>query len=258
MHFYTDTPVGIQPRHFVPMAKDPSRTRPSRVTDAKKAAKAGEIWYPSVTSVLNILDKPALNNWKVDQHLQTVWDLGEELADCGSYDEFFGIVKAQTQERLDAAPQAGTDIHKVLEDWLFKDRSQAEITPTEIMICDNVEKELLNREISDPMIEQYFINKEYGYAGCCDLFTDEWVIDYKSKQEASKFKPGRMAYPEQTRQLAAYGRSLCQPGFRGANIFICLETGEIDFHEHSDDSLIYAWSDFLDCLSIYQRNTYKA
>lgn len=54
MHFYTQTENGVEPKHYVPMAKEPSRTRPSRTTDAKKAAKEGEVWYPSVTGILDI------------------------------------------------------------------------------------------------------------------------------------------------------------------------------------------------------------
>ena len=128
MHFYAKTEKGIEPKHFVPMAKDPSKTRPSRTTDAKKAAKNGEVWYPSVTSVLNILDKPALVNWKVDKHLEQAFDYACEIAeslDIGSDEmkqSFNRAIKAKTQEALDAAPKAGTDIHQILEDYLFKSR----------------------------------------------------------------------------------------------------------------------------------------
>ena len=109
--------------------------------------------------------------------------------------------------------------------------------------------------------EEYFVNKEHGYAGCADLIIrgdENWVIDYKSKQEAAKFKPGKMAYPEHTRQLASYGIAFFgDKPFRAANIFICLETGEIDFHEHEQSKIESGWLDFVDCLSIYKRNTYN-
>jgi len=248
----------------VAMAKDPSRTRASRVTDAKKAANNGEVWLPSVTTILNILDKPALINWKVDQHLETAHWLMRDVAEDGGLispsddliadvDKFKREMKAKTQERMDEAPKAGTAIHEVLEDYIGKGKRP--LDKTELRICKNVEAALIKNcgDISQFRCEQYFVSDK-GYAGCADLSSPEWIIDYKSKKESAKFKPGKMAYPEHRRQLGAYGAELCDTGFRAANIFVDLESGEIDFHEH--DSVENGYLDFLDCLSIHQRNTY--
>lgn len=253
MHFYTETINGVEPRHFVAQKSDPSKTRASRVSDAKAAKKSGEVWYASVTSVLGILDKPALLNWKIDKHLEQAYAVSQDK----SFDEYINIVKAKTSDALDSAPQAGTDIHKILEDWLFENREFSNLTEVEKLICFNIEKELSNRINGDILKEQYFINKDKGYAGCADLVCNGWIIDYKSKQEKSKFIPGKMAYPEHYRQLSAYGKAFFKDaGFRAANIFICLETGEIDFHEHKKEDLDNGWLDFLDCLSLYKRNNY--
>lgn len=259
MHFYSETDGKIEPRHFVPMAKDPSKLRPSRVTDARKAAKEGSIWYPSVTTILNVLDKPALTNWKVDRHIEIAF---HEAATNEPVEDYVSRVKRLTQQKLDEAPKAGTDIHKVLEDNLLVDDAERNegLSDVEHKILDVVWSELLQREIdvAHDHLEKYFVDKVYGYAGCSDLVPPGWVIDYKSKQEAAKFKPGKMAYPEHYRQLAAYGKAIHGDNFRAANIFICLETGEIDFHEHSQEDLEKGWLDFVDCLNIFNRNTYRA
>jgi len=246
-HFYTETKNGIEPRHFVPMTKDPTRTRASRVTDAKKAAKNGELWLASVTTVLNILDKPAIVNWKVDQHLQQAWGFGA----CDNFDDYKKHIKAATREELDKAPKAGTDIHKMLELWMEGVDPESE---ADLLICENVGKALAeNTGEIGWTCEKYFLNKNHGYAGCADLTNDNWIIDYKTKQEAAKFKPGKMQYTDHKRQLAAYrGES----DKRCANLFICIETGEVDFQEVSDHDLNSAYLDFLDCLSIYRRNHY--
>lgn len=264
-HFYEKTASGIEPRHFVPMAKDPSKLRPSRVTDARKALKNGEVWYPSVTTVLNVLDKPALVNWKVDQHLQTIFESeGDELNPVmfnENYGEWLRLVKNITQDRMDLAPKAGTDIHQVLEDFIGKGVAPSD--DLEMLICENVVKALRNNcgEI-EWECEKYFVDESFGYAGCADLVgsggSHDWVIDYKSKLTADKFKPGKMVYPEHYRQLAAYEAALFDSGDeRRANIFICLETGEVDFHEHPQEKSESGWEDFKDCLSIYKRNTYN-
>ena len=262
-HFYTKTAEGkIEPRHFVEN-KSKGGLRPSRITDAKKALKeSGEVWLSSVTTVLNILDKPALVNWKVDKHLEQVFNLINSDTELRSsdLDGFLRHIKAITQESLDAAPKAGTDIHNVLE--VFMRDGIAPLDEIEQKICMNVVavlKEHCGFDYHNNYFncEKYFANHDIGYAGCADLSSPKWIIDYKSKQEASKFKPGKMAYPEHYRQLAAYGHALCDEGFKGANIFICLETGEVDFHLHSSEDLDKGWLDFLDCLSIYERNTYN-
>jgi hypothetical protein len=258
MHFYANENGKVVPKHFVPMSKDPSQTRPSRVTDAAKALKDGQIWYPSVTGILNVLDKPALVNWKVEQHLQTSFNLlNDEFND---YDHYLRTVKQLTENRMDAAPKAGSDIHAVLE--VFLRDGIAPLDEIEQEICMNVVKVLQANCDYDFLgnnfeTEKYFINEELGYAGCADLVSRSWVIDFKSKQEASKFKVGKMAYAEHYRQLAAYGNPLCEKGFKAANIFVCLENGEIDFHLHKQADLENGWLDFQDCLSIYKRNTYN-
>jgi len=257
MHFYTKTKDGtIEPRHFVPMTKDPSRTRASRVTDAKKAAENGEVWLPSVTTILNILDKPALINWKVDKHLEQAYE-NKVNHRLGEYcDDYIKRIKAITREKMDEAPKAGTAIHEVLEDYIGKGKRP--LDKTELLICKNVEAALIEHcgDIGQFECEKYFVSDK-GYAGCADLSSPEWIIDYKSKKESAKFNPGKMAYPDHRRQLGAYGKALCCEGFKAANIFICLETGEVDFHEHTPEQIEDGYLDFLDCLSIHQRNNYN-
>jgi len=261
-HFYYKDEEGIKPYHFVPMAKDPARTRPTRVTDVKKLKKEkGLIAVPSVTTVLNILDKPALVNWKVDKHLEQAF----YTDDIDSYDDWNKVVKAKTREAMDVAPKLGTNIHKVLEDYVFTGNYPND--DIEYQIVHSVEECLAHdysiSPDSDVNKEKYILDDVYGYAGCADLIVsgkfENWVIDYKSKQTADKFKVGKMAYPEHSRQLAAYGvHCFGENNFRAANIFICLETGDIDFHEHSMESIENGWLDFKDCLSIYKRNVYNS
>ena len=62
-HYYEKLPSGeVIPRHYVKMSKNPSKLRPTRITDVRKAAKEGNVWVPSVTTVQDILAKPALVN----------------------------------------------------------------------------------------------------------------------------------------------------------------------------------------------------
>jgi len=40
-------------------------------------------------------------------------------------------------------------------------------------------------------------------------------------------------------------------------VFLCLETGEVDFCEASQEDLEKGYGTFLDCLSIYKRETFN-
>jgi hypothetical protein len=226
-------------------------TRPSRITDLKKWQKEGRKVAASVTTVLNVLDKPALVNWKVDQHLETVFDLfANNAIQSDDYEGFLRKVKSDTQDRMDLAPQAGTDIHKVLENFIAND-----IFPTDLIeqkICLNVKAAI--GDLSKFQCEKYFFDEALGYAGCADLVSDTFVIDFKSKQTADKFKAGKMVYAEHSRQLAAYSMAFHGRIVNCANIFVCLENGDIDFHLHKHEELENGWLDFKDCLSIYKRN----
>lgn len=262
MHFYEKTEEGIQPRHFVQQKSNPAKKRPSRKTDATAAAKEGRVWYPSVTGIIDILAKPQLENWKIEQHLKTVWSPDKNLvlnADkfFDDFDNFAQQVKDLTQLRLDEAPKAGTNIHKVIEDYLFTGEYPVHLMHAKII--RNIEAELKKELGKDIQWEQEkrFVNQKLGYAGTIDLVSDEWVIDFKSKQTAAKFKPGKMAYEDHARQLAAYGYGISTVEMNSANIFVCLETGEIDFHIHEPDKIGLAWEDFCDCLNLYHRNVYS-
>lgn len=262
-HFYEKLEDGsVEPRHFVEMSSKPGVMRGTRVTDVRKWQKDGRHVCPSVTTVMNVLDKPGLNTWRVDEHLKTAY---ESYTKCKSFDEYKKVIKDETQERLDAAPKAGTDFHQVLEDYFGKNIIPE--SPLHQRICESV-RDVIKENCGEHefICEEYFVSN-LGYAGCADLRYGEWIIDYKTKQGADKFKPGRMAFPDHSRQLAAYGQALIgdhqtdmdQPGngFKAANIFICLENGEVDFHEHSQKELENGWQDFVDCLSIYFRNVFN-
>ena len=260
MHFYSKDG---EPRHWVPMAKDATKMRPTRTADAKKNG-----WVPSVTTILNTLDKPALVDWKVRQHLETAYDVdgsGMELSD------YIAEVKRLTELRMDAAPSAGTDIHDILERWMLGEK----VTERPDII-KNVSDAIKEHAGTTALIPEVRFASPAGFAGMADIFMPDsaaydlrapggmsefdpgWVIDYKTKMTADKFKPGKMAYADHARQLAAYRNGLGVPDARCANLFICIETGEVDFHEHAQSSLDRGWGTFLDCLSIWQRENYDS
>lgn len=253
-HWYEQFGNEVYARHFVEMASRPGELRPTRITDVRKMWKEGRQVVPSVTTILNVLDKAALVNWKVDQHLRIARAEGPMLDGQGlSADEWCAEIKRLTEIEMDKAPQAGTDAHKALEDYMRGQEAPQDFRTIYINVAKALQE---GAGYSDWECEKRFTDPR-GFGGCADLVGDGvngkgWVIDYKTKQTADKFKPGKMAYPDHSRQLAAYREGLGIPNARCANVFICIENGEVDFHEHAEEQLRNGWEVFQHALAIWQ------
>ena len=104
-------------------------------------------------------------------------------------------------------------------------------------LCQKVYETILNETGSKNFkAETNFSSELFG--GQVDLHNDDWIIDYKTKQTADKFKPNKMAYDDHSMQLSAYRDGL-NSFARCANVFVCLEKGKplIDFHIHNEKEL---------------------
>lgn len=260
-HYYEKTSNGVEPRHFVGVSSRPGELRPTRITDARKNG-----WFPSVTTVMGMLDKPALTNWKIDEHLKIAYELGCKWGDkFKGYElqSFIDDVKNGTQAALDKAPKDGTDFHDVLETYFKAKESAQTITMSvdDLQKCKAVDDCLhVNAVMQIWKSEQPFVHL-MGFAGKVDIHSkapngksDGWVCDFKTKNTADKWKPGKMAYPEMAMQLAAYRVGLGLDNARCANVFICLETGEVEFYEWGPETLDKQWANFADLLRIWLRN----
>ncbi len=253
-HFYEKTASGVEPRHFVPMASRPGELRPTRITDARKNG-----WFASVTTIQGMLDKPGLNNWRIDEHLKTVFELGS-LEGFSALDDFIQTVKQKTQEALDKAPQEGTDFHDVMEQFVL---GSLRADHPQFKIAAAVGEELRKQTGVDAHVwtPEASFTHALGYGGKCDASYnlssrggDSWVVDYKTKNDATKWKPGKMAYSEMCQQLAAYRVGLGLHNARCANVFVCIPTGEVEFHEWGQEELDREFANFSDLLRIWLRN----
>ena len=254
MHFYIQTDSGVQPRHFVEMSSRPGELRPSRISDMRKATERGEIWYPSVTTILDVLAKPALTNWKIDQHLDMAWEriMGESKYEELVKDDYIAEIKRLTELKMDVAPAAGSDIHKSIERFAKQEMTKDD---PDYRLCHDVFTMITANAFMDvrtPLESEIKFVNPLGYGGQVDLSCESWIIDIKSKQFADKFKPGKMAYDEHRMQLAAYREGLQRSKEHTANVFICLENGAIDFHEHSEQDMQKGWRLFQHALGIWQ------
>src|SRR5690242_6649652 len=246
-HYYELTNAGVIPRHFVDVASRPGELRPTTIRDAKKFG-----WTPSVTTILNLLDKPALTDWKIQEHLKVAFQdqlSGHELDTWWiDLEVYCREIKGKTQDALNKAPKDGTDFHDELEQWF-----SGTYTGDRRTLCESVGMLLEDScGVQSWTPEKSFVDK-MGFAGKVDLHSAEWVLDWKTKNTADKWKPKKMAYQEMCRQLAAYRVGLGLHNARCANVFICLDTGELEFYEWDPETLDRAWATFTDLLRIWLR-----
>jgi hypothetical protein len=183
---------------------------------------------PSVTTILKILDKPALTAWKIEQAvlaIMTTPRLPAE-ADDAFTQRVLAVDKEQDQER-DAAAQLGTDIHAAIEARIKGQEIEERLIPYVMPVM----AELLI--FGSPVFsEKCLVGK--GYAGRCDLCASDGIgstiIDFKSTK-----KLPRESYIEHRMQLAAYAKCEGVNVSRTANIYIStVEPGKISVCENVD------------------------
>lgn len=178
-------------------AKSKEGMRPATLRDARELNL-----LPSVTTILKVLDKYALDRWKIEQAvlacLTTPRKDGEEL------DQFVNRVmkveEVQNQEARQAA-DIGTDIHAAIEmaclglDW---DRKWE---PYVVPVLKELDK--LGTYLD---AEKNVTNNVLGYAGKLDWvgFNKQWltITDFKTCNTI----PEKESWPEHKLQLSGYGR----------------------------------------------------
>lgn len=186
---------------YTVIAKGTGQPRPTTLTDARKLGL-----LPSVTSILYVLDKPALNDWKVEQGVLAVLTTprlpGE--ADDAFVHRVLHVEEVQNQEAR-AARDKGTEIHAALEALFGGVACSPEMLPW----IEPAAKAILARG-ERVTSEKVLVGN--GYAGKTDLVQeapDCWILwDFKSAKNLPDPKKG--AWTEARLQLAAYAAAFAR------------------------------------------------
>lgn len=187
---------------------------------------------PGVTTVLGILNKPALIHW--------AWDLG-----CKGID-----YKVFRDDKADI----GTLAHEMILCHLKKEeldtsyytQNQIDLAETCFLKYLDWEKD----EIIEPiLLEKPLVSEKYQYGGTIDNFCflngKKTLIDYKTSKGI---------YDENLLQVAAYKRLICETQKTEVRNVIILRIGRDEqegFEVRKIDSLTKHFEIFKHCLSIY-------
>lgn len=215
----------------------------SKECDLRVARK--ENLLPSVTTVLGIMDKYGLDEWKCQQvAIACAKKPFDDVND--SLDEYVQTMVKVADESREKAASFGTQMHTLVQAFIQQDSEQSfnfhifeNTLEKDVVDKFNAVKDVLFKgmhqgNISNQKCELSIVNEQLGYAGRYDYYFerengDRVLVDYKTQNTKPKRKPN--IYKEWRWQLAAYGLVL-KPTKYLSVVISSSELGRIDFIEH--------------------------
>jgi len=184
---------------------------------------------PSVTTVMNIIAKPGLERWKIDQALMAALTLPKLEGE--SLDDFKRRALEDSKEHAKSAAERGTRIHTAIQGYYENERVADEDLIYAKSTVDAINKLFPNRE----WIAEEAFASQLGYGGKVDLHCHDVVIDFKTKEFGPDDKV--KAFDEQIMQLDAYRNGLNLPYATIANVYVSVSNPglvKIVVHEESN------------------------
>jgi hypothetical protein len=206
-----------------------------------------ESLVPSVTTVLNVMAKPALIQWLQKQVLMAALTLPRIQGE--PEDDYISRIMADSKEQGRAAADAGTDIHASIQGFyegVVSTRHEAHVKGT---------VEALDALFGQQgWIAERAFGHSHGFGGKCDLHSaigDGIVVDVKTKEFTDPNKVD--TYDDHLMQLAAYRVGLGVPKARCANAFVSRSVpGLVVIKEWEEEDLQRGWEMFCSLLKFFQ------
>ena len=216
---------------------DGESVRATTLADARKLHL-----LPSVTTIMGVLDKPALSTWKQKQAILACVRIPRQPDEPEDY--WMARVLDAAGEETSKAADLGTEIHDALETATVTGECSLEMEPYIRPLLDWMQESdivLTGRELP-------VVSPSEGYAGRVDaFFTDSkgclGILDYKTRKTKPKDKIA--PYDGQAMQLAAYAAAHYGvedlPTVRALNVYISsTEPGRFHVHQHDDIAAEYS------------------
>jgi len=154
---------------------------------------------PSVTTILDTLNKPGLNRYRENQAYLAMATLPE--VENESIDDRINRARLDAMQHMLQARNKGLDIHTACEK-LFKGE-----TVSDYVIQANAAQRALQEAYGDrKWVSEVTFSHPLGFGGMVDLHCEGLVVDFKSKEFDESAK--RLWWPEHAIQLSAYRKGL--------------------------------------------------
>lgn len=210
-----------------------------RSTTVRDARAQGLV--PSVTTILGVAAKPALQTWLQQQVLLAALTLPRNPNE--SEEDWIERVMLDSKSTGKAAAERGTRIHEIIEAF-FEQVYMPEVP----IYCREIEKALNDAFGNQLWTSERSFAKD-GYGGKVDLSAPGFVVDFKTKETPLE---SVVPYHEYILQLAAYRMGLNMPTARCAVIFVNGQTNEVKLCEIPEKDLQDGWECFNHLLQFYK------
>lgn len=217
-----------------------------RNTDLRDARKLGLV--PSVTTVLSVIDKPALTSWKVDQGIMAALTLPKLGGEADK--EYLARIKADSGQQAKNAAEEGTRIHDALEAH-FKGKPAPDNYGLHVAAVV-VELARIFPGVTDWVAEKSF-GSPLGYGGKVDLHSPSTGITVDHKGKDGDFTDGKKLAYDQHWQLAPYQAGLGFAYGPSANIFVSrTHPGAVTSHVWTPEEMAHGMEVFMAALGLWK------
>lgn len=187
-------------REGVPVDECIGRNGAVKKPTLREARQEG--WVPSVTTILSVMAKPELDNWKLKEVARRCSHA--TIGEGETEEEYASRMVEQAREEMAVARDKGSEIHSEIDRMLFAKQEQVG-TYTVSRYTDAARTALEELGVWDQrmLIESPFC--AHGVAGKRDLVgvDERWLMDWKTTSKP--LDDGKIPdYDEYCAQLAAY------------------------------------------------------
>lgn len=165
---------------------------------------------PGVTTILGVLDKPAIPKWAAEQVARYVAehpDGVEQLRNMGR-EPMIAALKAIPWQKRDDAASRGTTLHGHAEALLLGHDVELDDDDPLLPVVEHAIAFMADWEIEPILIEAAVASREHWYAGTLDL-----IAKYRRPDTGHRgvgifdWKSGKALYPEYVWQLNGYAHA---------------------------------------------------
>lgn len=233
--------------------KDKPPRRQYRTTDGKR--------LPGVTTVLGVLDKPALLGWAATTAAEAT---AEACANGMPPDQAKIAGRAAVFSRRDKAADLGTRAHAMVEAHFSGEQVIVDVSDAEAAkVAECAQRAIAHIEATCDRVVAVEVAHSVdgvpwktldlgGYGGTLDM-----IVERDGRQYVADLKTGRGAYDEVVPQLAAYRHLWEQQQnaecmIHGGIVFhVPVDGEEVNEHQIDSDTLDAGWRVFCGALIVY-------
>jgi len=170
------------------------------------------------TTVLGVINKPALISWSADmavKHIEENFPTAEQIMNGFVFADLFKDARKAHTKRKTEAGVIGTDVHELIEDWIKHGTDYVGSDEQTLQMFNNFKEWATNNEVSFIDSERNVYSEVMWIGGIVDF-----VCIIGGKRYIGDIKTSSGIYPEHFLQMAAYDMCLQELGEPPAEAYV--------------------------------------